>query len=272
MKRNSFRKEPKNVRHLRRLFRSAGPAIKSNRAASEVIGYVIIFGIVMLSIGMIYAVGLPVLQSSTDATQFKSIEQGFLILQTDLFKVALDQAPVRTTKLGTAEGGSLRSDPDACNLTIEITHSGTRVNHTIAMGNIEFNSRVGSVACENGAVVVNYQAGAVMRSNPRMFNSTDQGDILFSLVKINDSFASRGGGIAQVTISNPRFNESVFNTPAVYQNGELRLKFDSVYSDAWERFIIDEFDTTFDPTTGWSEDIPFKKLVIVEYIVSVDVG
>ena len=273
MKRTSSRKEPKNVRHLRRPFRSAGPTIKSNRAASEVIGYVIIFGIVMLSIGMIYAVGFPVLRSSTDATQFQSIEYGFLILQTDLFKVALDQAPVRTTKLGTSEGGSLRSDPDACNLTIEIIHSGgTVVNHTITMGNIEFNSRVGSVACENGAVVVKYQAGAVMRSKPRMFNSTDQGDILFSLVKINDSFSSRGGGITQITISNPRFNESVFNTPAVYQNGKLRLKFESEYADAWKRFIIDEFDTTFDPTTGWIGDIPFKKLVIVEYIVSVDVG
>ncbi|MBA1342559.1 MAG: hypothetical protein C5S52_03065 [ANME-2 cluster archaeon] len=272
MKRNSSKRDSKNVQRPRRPFRSAGPAIKSDRAVSEVIGYVIIFGIVILSIGMIYAVGFPVLRSSTDATQFKSIEQGFLILQTDLFKVALDQAPVRTTKLGTAEGGSLRSDPDACNLTIEITHGGTRDNHTIAMGNIEFNSRVGSVACENGAVVVKYQAGSVMLSNPRMFNSTDQGDILFSLVKINDSFSSRGGGIAQVTISNPRFNESIFNTPAVYEKGDLRLKFDSVYSDAWERFIIDEFDTLFDPTTGWSDEIPFKKLVIVEYIVSVDVG
>ena len=272
MKRTSSRKEPKNVRHLRRPFRSAGPTIKSNRAASEVIGYVIIFGIVMLSIGMIYAVGFPVLRSSTDATQFQSIEYGFLILQTDLFKVALDQAPVRTTKLGTSEGGSLRSDPDACNLTIEIIHSGgTVVNHTIAMGNIEFNSRVGSVACENGAVVVKYQAGAVMRSKPRMFNSTDQGDILFSLVKINDSFSSRGGGITQITISNPRFNESVFNTPAVYQNGKLRLKFESEYADAWKRFIIDEFDTTFDADDK-SGEIPFKNLVIVEYIVSVDVG
>jgi len=272
MKRNSSKKESKNVRHLRRPFRSVGLTIESNRAVSEVIGYVIIFGIVMLAIGTIYAVGFPLLQSSKDATQFQSIEQGFLILQTDLFKVALDQAPVRTTKLGTAEGGSLRSDPDACNLTIEIIHSGTVDNHTIVMGNIEFNSRVGSVACENGAVVVKYQSGSIMRSKPRMFNSTDQGDILFSLVKINDSFSSRGGGIAQVTISNPRFNESVFNTPAVYQNGKLRLKVDSVYSDAWERFISDEFNIMFDPTTGWSVDIPFKKLVIVEYIVSVDVG
>ncbi len=271
MQRNSFRKESKNVRHLRRPFRSVGLTIESNRAVSEVIGYVIIFGIVMLAIGMIYAVGFPVLRSSTDATQFQSIEQGFLILQTDLFKVALDQAPVRTTKLGTAEGGSLRSDPAACNMTIEITHGGTRDNHSILMGNIEFNSRVGSVACENGAVVVKYQAGSVMLSKPRMFNSTDQGDILFSLVKINDSFSSLGGGIAQVTISNPRFNESVFNTPAVYQNGELRLRFDSEYADAWERFISDEFDTAFD-ADGRSGEIPFKKLVIVEYIVSVDVG
>jgi len=225
----------------------------------------------MLSIGAIYAVGFPVLQSSKDATQFQSIEQGFLILQIDLFKVALDQAPVRTTKLGTAEGGSLRSDPDACNLTIEITHSGNVDSHTVAMGNIEFNSRVGSVACENGAVVVNYQAGSVTLSKPRMFNSTDQGDILFSLVKINDSFSSLGGGIAQVTISNPRFNESVFNTPEVYEDGYLNIKVESEYADAWERFIIDEFDTTFG-ADDMSGDIPFKKLVIVEYIVSVDVG
>ena len=40
-------------------------------------------------------------------------------------------------------------------------------------------------------------------------------------------------------------------------------------------FFEDEFDTTFtgstDGTTGWSDPIPFNKLVVVEYIVSVDV-
>jgi len=245
--------------------------IKSNRAVSEVMGYIFIFGIVMLAIGTIYAVGFPALQSSKDATQFKSVEQGFLILQTDLLKVALDQAPVRTTKLGTAQGGSLTSNPNACNLTIKITHSRTTVEeHSILMGNIEFSSRIGSVACENGAVLTKYPSGSVMVSKPRMFNSTEQGTILFSLIKINDSFSSVGGGIAQITISNPRFNESIFNTPEVYYNGKLKIKVESEYADAWERFLSDEFDTTF--TDGWSADIPFNKLVIVEYIVSVDVG
>lgn len=136
----------------------------------------------MLAIGTIYAVGFPALQSSKDATQFKSVEQGFLILQTDLLKVALDQAPVRTTKLGTAQGGSLTSNPNACNLTIKITHSGTVEEHSILMGNIEFSSRIGSVACENGAVLTKYPSGSVMVSKPRMFNSTEQGTILFSLI------------------------------------------------------------------------------------------
>ena len=270
MNRNSSKKESKDTQSPRRPFRAVGLTIESNRAVSEVIGYVIIFGIVILSIGSIYAIGFPVLQSSKDATQFQSVEQGFLILQTDIFKVALDQAPVRTTKLGTTEGGSLRSDPDACNLMIKITHSGTVDNHTIAMGNIEFNNNVGSVACENGAVLAKYQTGSIMISKPRMFNSTDQGDILFSLVKINDSFSSFGGGIAQVTLNNPRFNESVFNTPEIYEDGHLNLKVESEYTEAWERFLSDEFDTTFED--GVSKDMPFNKLVIVEYIISASVG
>ena len=227
----------------------------------------------MFAIGAIYAVGFPALQSSKDATQFKSVEQGFTILHTDLLKVALDQAPVRTTKLGTAEGGSLMSNPNACNLMIKITPIGIGEveEHSILMGNIEFSSRIGSVAYENGAVLTKYPSGSVMVSKPRMFKSTEQGTILFSLIKINDSFSSVGGGIAQITISNPRFNESIFNTPEVYSNGRLNIAIESEYADAWERFLSYEFDTTFD-ADGWSADIPFNKLVIVEYIVSVDVG
>ncbi len=250
---------------------------QSERAVSEVIGYALVLGIVVSAIGLIYVAGVPALQSSKDTTQFKSVEQGFLIFRTDLLKVALDQAPVRTTKLGTAEGGSLSSDPSACKLSLTIFESENPVfNDTLELGSIEFASRIGSISCENGAVITKYPSGSIMTSKPRMFNSTDQGNILFSLVKINDSFSSVGGGVARITISNPRFNESIFNTPEVYRKGNLKIKVESEYADAWRRFFEDEFDTTFsnstDGTTGWSEDIPFNKLVVVEYIVSVDVG
>ena len=98
---------------------------------------------------------------------------------------------------------------------------------------------------------------------------------MFSLIKINDSSMSAGGGISQITISNPRFNESLFNTPEVYENGGVQIKVDSEYADSWERFLSSEFGATFSSpsadSTGWCDTISFEKLVVVEYVVSVEV-
>ncbi len=250
--------------------------IQSDSAVSEVVGYTLVFGIVVLAIGLIYVTGIPALQSTKDATQFKSIEQGFMILNTDLSKVALDQSPVRTTKLGTAEGGMLASDPAACNISLKIFESGNeQFNDTIELGRIEFVSGVGSISCENGAVITRYGSGSFMTIKPRMFKS-NQDPIMFSLIKVNDSSRSASGGISQITISNPRFNESLFNTPEVYENGEMEIKVDSEYADSWARFLSSEFGATFpdplpDSSTGWSDKISFDKLVVVEYVVSVDI-
>ena len=250
--------------------------IRSDRAVSEVMGYTLVFGIVILAIGLIYTAGIPALQSTKDATQFKSVEQGFMILNTDLLKVALDQSPVRTTKLGTAEGGMLASDPEACDLSLKIFDgAGTeQFNDTIELGRIEFASGLGSITCENGAVITKYASGSFMVVKPRMFKS-DQDQIMFSLIKVNDSSRSASGGISQITISNPRFNESLFNTPEVYENGEMKIKVDSEYADSWKRFLSSEFGATFSSpsadSTGWSDTISFEKLVVVEYVVSVEV-
>ena len=249
--------------------------IRSDSAVSEVVGYTLVFGIVVLAIGLIYTAGIPALQSTKDATQFKSVEQGFMILNTDIRKVALDQSPVRTTKLGTAEGGMLASDPTACTLSLKIFEGGNeRFNDAIQMGRIEYMSGVGSITCENGAVITKYQSGSFMAVTPRMFKS-DQDQIMFSLIKVNDSSQSAGGGISQITISNPRFNESLFNTPEVYENGVVQIRVDSEYADSWARFLRSEFGATFssssDDSTGWSDLISFEKLVVVEYVVSVEV-
>ena len=253
--------------------------IRSDSAVSEVMGYTLVFGIVILAIGLIYTAGIPALQSTKDATQFKSVEQGFMILNTDLLKVALDQSPVRTTKLGTAEGGMLASDPAACNLSLRIFEGGNeQFNDTIQVGRIEFASGLGSITCENGAVITKYRSGSFMVVKPRMFKS-DQDQIMFSLIKVNDSSRSASGGISQITISNPRFNESLFNTPEVYENGKMEIRVDSEYADSWARFLSSEFGAAFptptDPSTGstgWCTDkISFEKLVVVEYVVSVEV-
>jgi hypothetical protein len=80
--------------------------LESESAVTEVVGFIMVFSIIMLSIGVIYAVGYPSIQSSKENTQFQNMEQSFMVLQSNIKTVAFDQAPVKTmrTSLG---GGSL---------------------------------------------------------------------------------------------------------------------------------------------------------------------
>ena len=53
----------------------------NEEAVSEVIGFIFIFGIVILSMSTIYVLGFPALQKSMDDTVFESTEQNFIVLQ-----------------------------------------------------------------------------------------------------------------------------------------------------------------------------------------------
>ena len=48
---------------------------------TETIGFIFIFGIVILSMSLIYAMGYPQLQSNMAANVFESTEQSFIVLQ-----------------------------------------------------------------------------------------------------------------------------------------------------------------------------------------------
>ena len=49
----------------------------NEEAVSEVIGFIYIFGIVMLSMSIIFVMGYPMLQSSMDESIFESIRTEF---------------------------------------------------------------------------------------------------------------------------------------------------------------------------------------------------
>ncbi|MDI3486053.1 MAG: hypothetical protein PWQ50_1273 [Methanolobus sp.] len=72
---------------------------RTNAAVSETLGYILLFAIVTLSMGVIYAIGYPALQSNMDANVFESAEQNFIVLQSNMERVAFDQTPVKVLKL-----------------------------------------------------------------------------------------------------------------------------------------------------------------------------
>jgi len=252
--------------------------VLNNSAVSEVVGYILIFGIVMGAISFIYLVGFPALQNSQDVTQFRGVEQGFLVLQSDIAKVAYDQASVRTTKIGLGSG-SLVVNPNKCNLSITI-NGDLKFNDTIGL--IEFTStRNDKIAWIDGGVFKKYSSGggSIMVFRPRIFkvtNSINNNTIFLTLIRINNSLSASsigGSGIASITTSTNLNPSLVFNTPEVYYNGNMTIKITNEYARAWKNYLDDEFDevgilTNNDETVTYN-NIQFDELMIVEYVIDV---
>ena len=77
---------------------------KDDKAVSETIGFILIFAIVLTCIGIILLYGNQVLDVTKNENNFQSIQQGFIVLQSDLQQVALEQTPVKTSMIHLEDG------------------------------------------------------------------------------------------------------------------------------------------------------------------------
>ena len=216
--------------------------LKSESAVSEVIGFILIFSIVMLAISAIYAVGYPTIQSSKENAQFQNMEQSFMVLQSNINTVAFGQAPVRTLKTSLG-GGSLTVDPNEGKITVS-----PGVWSDVPIGAIEYEKNGRSIAYEGGGVWEKYPAGSAIKvSEPKIFVHEDNGNrtVSVSIINISGELSSVGGeGAASVTV---RSELSTYPLNITYSPGTVTINVTSYYyADAWGRY----FNETIDPSMG----------------------
>ena len=254
--------------------------LRSESAVSEVIGFILIFSIVMLAISAIYAVGYPTIQSSKENAQFQNMEQSFMVLQSNINTVAFGQAPVRTLKTSLG-GGSLTVNSSEGHITVKNGaewYSGT-------IGAIEYEKNGRSIAYEGGGVWEKYPAGAAIKvSEPRIFVHGDIGDRTVSVSIINISsekgISSVGGeGAASVTV---RSETSTYplNITSLPGGGNVTITVKSDYADAWRRYFYGTID---DPSMGKVEMhvagnevkatiYKVNTLIVNEHVIEVEVS
>jgi type II secretory pathway pseudopilin PulG len=254
--------------------------LKSESAVSEVIGFIMIFSIVILAISAIYAVGYPTIQSSKENAQFQNMEQSFMVLQSNINTVAFGQAPVRTLKTSLG-GGSLTVYPDAGWSKINISTT-TGYSCKVNIGAIEYEKNGRSIAYEGGGVWEKYPAGsAITVSEPRIFVHGDNGNRTVSVSIINISsengISSVGGeGAASVVVRFKRSSSPYINsTSSPYP---VTITVTSDYADAWERY----FNETIDPSMGVVEPVggtgvkatisAVNTLIVNEHVIEVEVS
>lgn len=136
------------------------------RSASEVLGYIIVFALVLTSIGFITALGLPQLEDVRDAEQAANAERAFDVVADNMAAIYERDAPSRSTEIDLSDAEMFYAN----NISIAVTVDDGTVTQTREYQIRPIQLRINddtSLIYEGGAVFrVQEEGGVVLRDAP----------------------------------------------------------------------------------------------------------
>lgn len=131
-------------------------------AVSEVIGYVIILGIVFLVFGLIFFNATALFSDTEDAERLENAQRSFTVLQSNVEEVVFGESPRKTTQVRLS-GGSVSVGSERTRMILEVGGEEVR-NRTLSP--IEYTFGDEGVTYENGAVFRQSVGDVAMASEP----------------------------------------------------------------------------------------------------------
>lgn len=209
--------------------------LKSQDAVTEVMDFIAIIGILLLSFSIIGVAGYPVLKSAQETRYLENTKLSFVVLADNINKVALGLAPSRSIEIK-IYGGRLGSTGDS---TIKI--NATRFNSSkdppyeeITLVNQQLRSienYVGDtvVAYEGTAVWIKYPNGVILNPyRPHITNQTNT--LVIPVVLINGNSSIGGTGMSRVVAKG-------MTRVKPYPNvSNVTITVNSSYIDGWRDF------------------------------------
>ena len=215
---------------------------RGDKAVSETVGFILLFGVVVIGMSFIYVSGYPILQSNMDSSIFQGAEQSFIVIQSDMKMVSFDQTPVKNMKLKLHSAGMwINNTP-----SMEISYNGTSTHYP--MGKIEYIKDKRSLAYENGAVMVQYDTGSkIMLSDPRIYSTVIGGDDIttIGIVQVNGNSGSSGNAVITLKMEH---NDTVLTRTDVPV--DVTLVMNSDYAYVWRDHLEDIGFTTDSANTN----------------------
>ncbi|MCZ7400497.1 MAG: hypothetical protein O8C62_12650 [Candidatus Methanoperedens sp.] len=205
--------------------------LSSEDAVSEVVDFVTILGLLVLSIGIIGVAGYPIVKNAQEANHIENTKQSFIVLANNVNKVVIGQAPSQSVELK-MYGGSLSVTGNS-SIKINATNS-TNQNITLVdrqMRSIE--STVGEtyVAYEGTGVWAKYPNGnTILVSKPLITNQSNV--LVIPIVTIGGIASAGGSGMSRVTakgVPGVVFYKNVSNITVTINN--------STYSNGWKKYF-----------------------------------
>jgi hypothetical protein len=202
----------------------------ADRAISEVLGFMLVFALVVAVVGIISVAGFGTLEDVRDGEQVRNAERAFDVLADNMDDIALRDAPSRTTEIRLRNAQVHIDEPVTLNVTWIDTASGAEENRTFALRPLVYEGRVDAeLVYVSGAVFLDQPQGYSIVREPSFRLQSDN-----TVVPI---IRTRSGNLGSVGGSTFRVRTTLPDTPRepiiVDTDGSYDVWF-NVTSPRWE--------------------------------------
>lgn len=173
--------------------------LSSEDAVSEVVGFVTILGILVISIGIIGLAGYPMVLKAQETNYIENTKQSFIVVAENFNKVVLGQTPSQSVELKLFGGTLGVKGSSTINITAKNSTGQTiLLVPTRQMGSIE--STIGNtvIAYEGTGVWAKYPNGnTLLISKPLIHNRSNV--LVIPVVYVSGTSSVGGSGMSRIT-------------------------------------------------------------------------
>jgi len=188
---------------------------------SESIGFLLIFTLVIVGIGLVTLYGYPLLIQQQVGADEQIMEKNMIVIQNDMKSIAYKTVPYKETSLKVGEGTltvyNTSSVPPISTISISDSNLNTYIT-SFNSGDLRYSSlsSVTDISLQNGAVVLRKLAvpGSTMLAEPRWFYDAQTNTMVINLVAINSSEIMALSGIGTVQMELGETNYTYTTQPS----------------------------------------------------------
>jgi hypothetical protein len=215
-----------------RLSGSGRDADTHERAITDLVGFAVVFGLVALSITLVYTFGVGALTDVQRGEAFDNAERAFDITADNMADIHQHGAPSRSTELDFPEGDLALTGQT----TLTVRNSSDAVLGSFVVTPIRYRNDEQALHYSGGAVVRSSRDAAVMVSEPPFRFTSERSVISVVETKPAGDTRSLSGGTVRVTAR--RVGSSV--PAAAATDGPFEVTVTSPRFEAWQRYFENE--------------------------------
>jgi len=251
-------------------------SMNDENGVSEAIGFMLLFMITIMGIGLVTLYGYPMLLDQQISTDERNMEQLIINIQSDIKLLTNSNVPYRDVSMNVAGGSLWVHDFSDTTQLFTISYSGY-ANTVFQPGEVQYTSDGGNavITVENGAIVKRQQnaEGSAMLAEPRWFYDDNTDTFVIFLIRFKADNTCSLSGISNLPMSMcdaPQVADLPSLGGTVVTINYTKDSADD-YSKAWENYFTGSsiVDGGLTKTGGSYKLSPVDRLVVKTYNISI---